>query len=104
MVLGCTAGRYVKFDTFHPAVNKGLPVTRVISRVTLQQILAKATERIAGADVICNDCHVVDYQEKVGHFLLCASGMSWVMADSLDAAYTCIYDTPASAQSAQLAI
>jgi hypothetical protein len=28
--------RYVKFDTFHPAVDRGLPVTRVISRVTLQ--------------------------------------------------------------------
>lgn len=37
--------RYVKFDTFHPAVSKGLPVTRVISRLTLQQILAKAVER-----------------------------------------------------------
>jgi zeaxanthin epoxidase len=37
--------RYVKFDTFHPAVSKGLPVTRVISRVTLQQILARAVER-----------------------------------------------------------
>ena len=30
------ARRYIKFDTFHPAVDKGLPVTRVISRVTLQ--------------------------------------------------------------------
>jgi len=28
--------RYIKFDTFHPAVSKGLPVTRVISRITLQ--------------------------------------------------------------------
>lgn len=34
--------RYVKFDTFHPAVNMGLPVTRVINRVTLQQILSDA--------------------------------------------------------------
>lgn len=33
--------RYVKFDTFHPAVDAGLPVTRVISRVTLQEVLAK---------------------------------------------------------------
>ena len=28
--------RYIKFDTFHPAVDMGLPVTRVISRITLQ--------------------------------------------------------------------
>jgi hypothetical protein len=28
--------RYIKFDTYHPAVDKGLPVTRVISRITLQ--------------------------------------------------------------------
>ena len=32
---------YCKFDTFHPAVDNGLPVTRVISRVTLQGILAE---------------------------------------------------------------
>jgi hypothetical protein len=57
--------RYVKFDTFHPAVEKGLPVTRVVSRVALQAILAEACIRVAGSDVISNDCHVVDYQEKV---------------------------------------
>ena len=57
--------RYVKFDTFHPAVEKGLPVTRVVSRVALQAILAEACIRVAGSDVICNDCHVVDYEEKV---------------------------------------
>ena len=60
-----TTCRYVKFDTFHPAVEKGLPVTRVISRVTLQQILAKACTRVAGEDVILNDCRVVDYAERV---------------------------------------
>lgn len=57
--------RYVKFDTFHPAVEKGLPVTRVISRVTLQQVLAKACRKIGGDSIICNDCHVVDYEETV---------------------------------------
>ena len=57
--------RYVKFDTFHPAVEKGLPVTRVVSRVALQAILAEACMRVAGSDVICNDCHVIDYEEKV---------------------------------------
>lgn len=62
---GALVCRYVKFDTFHPAVEKGLPVTRVISRVTLQQILAKACTRVAGEDVILNDCRVVDYDERV---------------------------------------
>lgn len=32
------SSRYVKFDTFHPAVEKGLPVTRVINRVALQVV------------------------------------------------------------------
>lgn len=57
--------RYVKFDTFHPAVDKGLPVTRVVSRVTLQAILAEACARVAGEGVIQNDVHIVDYEEKV---------------------------------------
>ncbi len=39
--------RYIKFDTFHPAVERGLPVTRVISRVKLQEILARAATRCA---------------------------------------------------------
>ena len=42
-----TVRRYVKFDTFHPAVERGLPVTRVISRVKLQEILARAATRCA---------------------------------------------------------
>lgn len=37
--------RYIKFDTFHPAVENGLPVTRVISRVKLQEILADSVVR-----------------------------------------------------------
>ena len=57
--------RYVKFDTFHPAVDRGLPVTRVISRVVLQEILAKAARKMAGKDVIINDCKVVDYTHEV---------------------------------------
>ena len=61
----CALRRYVKFDTFHPAVEKGLPVTRVISRVVLQQILAEACTRVAGEGVILNDCRVVDYEETV---------------------------------------
>lgn len=60
----CAGGcRYVKFDTFHPAVDMGLPVTRVISRVTLQRKLAEKAEELEGKGVLCNDCHVVDYEE-----------------------------------------
>jgi hypothetical protein len=55
--------RYVKFDTFHPAVDLGLPVTRVISRVVLQKKLAEKAEELEGDGVLANDCHVVDYQE-----------------------------------------
>ena len=40
LVDGVTGDWYCKFDTFHPAVDNGLPVTRVISRVTLQGISA----------------------------------------------------------------
>lgn len=57
--------RYVKFDTFHPAVDRGLPVTRVISRVVLQQLLAEKCMEMAGEDVILNDQNVVDYQHEV---------------------------------------
>jgi zeaxanthin epoxidase len=51
--------RYVKFDTFTPAAERGLPVTRVISRMLLQQILAGAV----GDDVIINGSNVVDFQD-----------------------------------------
>lgn len=62
---GETGKWYVKFDTFHPAVKKGLPVTRVISRVTLQKLLAEAAAAMAGEDIIQNGAHVVDYEHKV---------------------------------------
>ena len=55
--------RYVKFDTYHPAVDRGLPVTRVISRTLLQQILAEAAMELAGENVIQNGVHVVNYKE-----------------------------------------
>jgi len=48
--------RYIKFDTFTPAAERGLPVTRVISRMALQEILARAV----GDDVIMNGSNVVD--------------------------------------------
>ncbi|KAL2906295.1 Zeaxanthin epoxidase chloroplastic [Bienertia sinuspersici] len=59
LVDGVSGNWYVKFDTFTPAVERGLPVTRVISRMTLQQILAQAV----GQDVIMNESNVVDFKD-----------------------------------------
>lgn len=50
-------------------MERGLPVTRVISRMTLQQILARAV----GEDTIMNESNVVDFEddgEKVPGYLL----------------------------------
>ncbi|KAK9285784.1 hypothetical protein L1049_024985 [Liquidambar formosana] len=59
LVDGVSGNWYIKFDTFTPAAERGLPVTRVISRMTLQQILARAV----GEDVIFNDSNVVDFED-----------------------------------------
>ncbi|XP_057970191.1 zeaxanthin epoxidase, chloroplastic [Malania oleifera] len=59
LVDGLSGTWYVKFDTFTPAVERGLPVTRVISRMTLQQILASTV----GDEVIFNDSNVVDFKD-----------------------------------------
>ncbi|KAL8167638.1 hypothetical protein V2J09_009137 [Rumex salicifolius] len=56
---GVSGDWYVKFDTFTPAAERGLPVTRVISRMTLQQILARAV----GEDIIMNDSNVVSFKD-----------------------------------------
>jgi zeaxanthin epoxidase len=60
---GVTGEWYCKFDTFHPAVDKGLPVTRVISRQRLQEILADRCRELGGQNVILNDVHIVDYSQ-----------------------------------------
>nr|AXM43897.1 zeaxanthin epoxidase [Cucurbita maxima] len=60
LVDGVSGNWYVKFDTFTPAAERGLPVTRVISRMALQQILARAV----GDDVIINDSNVVDFEDS----------------------------------------
>ena len=44
-------------------MDRGLPVTRVISRTLLQKILAEAAMDLAGKDVIQNGCNVVRYRE-----------------------------------------
>ncbi|KFK28343.1 hypothetical protein AALP_AA8G503900 [Arabis alpina] len=60
LVDGVSGTWYVKFDTFTPAASRGLPVTRVISRMTLQQILARAV----GEEVIRNESNVVDFEDS----------------------------------------
>lgn len=57
LVDGVSGSWYIKFDTFTPAAERGLPVTRVISRMTLQDILAHAV----GEDAIMNSSNVVDF-------------------------------------------
>ncbi|KAJ1421237.1 Zeaxanthin epoxidase [Sesbania bispinosa] len=57
LVDGVSGSWYVKFDTFTPAVERGLPVTRVISRMVLQGILARAV----GEDIIINASNVVNF-------------------------------------------
>ncbi|GKC01455.1 zeaxanthin epoxidase [Tanacetum coccineum] len=59
LVDGVSGNWYIKFDTFTPAVERGLPVTRVISRMTLQRILADAV----GDEIILNGSNVVDFED-----------------------------------------
>ncbi|KAF7850275.1 hypothetical protein BT93_L5666 [Corymbia citriodora subsp. variegata] len=56
---GVSGTWYIKLDMFTPAVKRGLPVTRVISRISLQQILAQAV----GEEVILNNSNVVDFED-----------------------------------------
>ena len=60
LVDGVSGQWYCKFDTFHPAVDNGLPVTRVISRVTLQSILAKGLDDT----LLRNNCRVTSFEES----------------------------------------
>ncbi|KAK9049249.1 hypothetical protein SSX86_031784 [Deinandra increscens subsp. villosa] len=59
LVDGVSGNWYIKFDTFTPAVERGLPVTRVVSRMTLQKILADAV----GQDIILNGSNVVSFED-----------------------------------------
>lgn len=47
-------------------MERGLPVTRVISRMTLQQILARAV----GEDIIMNESNVVNFEDDVEKVIL----------------------------------
>lgn len=57
LVDGISGEWYCKFDTFTPAAERGLPVTRVISRMKLQEILSGAL----GPEYIQNGSNVVDF-------------------------------------------
>lgn len=75
--------RYCKFDTFTPAAERGLPVTRVISRMTLQQILARAV----GSDIIFNDSNVLDFVddgEKVYLLFYSSPFSSFISGEDLE--------------------
>lgn len=63
---GLTGEWYVKFDTFTPAAQSGLPVTRVINRVTFQEILCRHVKKWSprGESVIMENAHVIGYEEK----------------------------------------
>lgn len=63
---GFTGEWYVKFDTFSPAADAGLPVTRVINRVTLQEILCRHVQKWSsrGPDVILEGSHVISFQQS----------------------------------------
>ena len=63
---GLTGEWYCKFDTFHPAVDRGIPVTRVVSRIKLQELLADACLRIAGRNIIRNGEEVVAFSHPEG--------------------------------------
>ncbi|WOK96190.1 zeaxanthin epoxidase, chloroplastic [Canna indica] len=105
LVDGISGNWYVKFDTFTPAAERGLPVTRVISRMTLQQILARAV----GDDIILNDSNVIDFvdngdkvtvklengQQLDGDFLVGADGI-WVVNYKLDPKMLLIQVIPAT--------
>lgn len=62
---GVTGQWYVKFDTYHPAYSKGLPITRVINRMRLQEVLTNYVVKYGGEGVISNDSHVVGYREGI---------------------------------------
>jgi len=63
LVDGVSGKWYVKFDTYKPAVDQGMPITRVVSRVALQRILAKYAVKYGGEDVIAADTKVLSYEE-----------------------------------------
>ncbi|GFY92135.1 zeaxanthin epoxidase [Actinidia rufa] len=56
---GLSGDWFTKFDLFTPAVTRGLPVTQVICRIALQNILVSAV----GKDIVDNNSKVVDFAD-----------------------------------------
>ncbi|XXG56659.1 hypothetical protein AAC387_Pa03g4014 [Persea americana] len=56
---GLSGNWFIKFDLLTPAVKSGLPVTQVVCRMTLQNILVNAV----GVDIVYNKSNVVDFKE-----------------------------------------
>ncbi|KAF7835963.1 zeaxanthin epoxidase, chloroplastic-like isoform X2 [Senna tora] len=59
---GLTGEWFTKFDLLTPASKKGLPVTLVICRMALQDILVNAV----GSDILRNKSKVVDFTQEPG--------------------------------------
>ncbi|XP_028067885.1 zeaxanthin epoxidase, chloroplastic-like [Camellia sinensis] len=56
---GLSGEWFTKFDLLTPAVSRGLPITQVICRIALQDILVNAV----GQDIVSNNSKVVDFVE-----------------------------------------
>ncbi|KAE9459853.1 hypothetical protein C3L33_08244, partial [Rhododendron williamsianum] len=59
---GISGEWFTKFDLLKPAVTRGLPVTQVICRIALQDILVSAV----GQEILSNNSKVVDFVEDSG--------------------------------------
>ncbi|XP_058225178.1 zeaxanthin epoxidase, chloroplastic-like isoform X3 [Rhododendron vialii] len=59
---GISGEWFTKFDLLTPAVTRGLPVTQVICRIALQDILVSAV----GQEILSNNSKVVDFVEDSG--------------------------------------
>jgi hypothetical protein len=59
--------RFTKLDLFTPAVTRGLPITQLICRMALQEILVNAV----GSEVVRNKSKVVDFREDPNKVLRC---------------------------------
>ncbi|XAR63404.1 Zeaxanthin epoxidase [Bertholletia excelsa] len=57
---GISGEWFTKYDLLTPAITRGLPITQVICRTALQEILVRAV----GQEIICNKSKVVDFVEN----------------------------------------
>ena len=64
--------RFTKLDLFTPAVRRGLPITQVICRMELQDILINAV----GSEIVRNKSKVVDFMEDSNKVLKCFNNLN----------------------------